>query len=94
MCVVLLQVTLYGAGPGSLDIGAEPGLVRSGIFNTVGTCSAVRCQYTTTQPCQQKNSAGGETSHSGFHVLCYVGMVASCFGLTATFECTGGGKVP
>ena len=54
----LLQVTLYGAGPGSLNIG-QPGLVRSGIFNTVGSCSVYSCQYTTTQPCAQKNSAGG-----------------------------------
>ena len=53
----LLQVTLYGAGPGSLNV-VQPGLVRSRIFNTVG-CSAHSCQYTTTQPCAQKNSVGG-----------------------------------
>lgn len=69
---------LYGAGPGLLNATAQPlGLVRSGIFNTVGTCSTFSCDYTTTQPCEQKNSAGGEPSHTRSHMLCYMLRVTS-----------------
>ena len=93
MCVVPLQVTLYGAGPGSLNATAQPvGLVRSGIFNTVGTCSAISCQYTTTQPCEQKNSAGGELSHSGSHMLCCIVRLISCSGSQPYLSVLAAGK--
>ncbi|CAL8463606.1 g3140 [Coccomyxa elongata] len=60
------QVTLYGAGAGELDPsnpreGPGAGTVRSGIFNTIGTCQNYLCSYTTNLPCDQKNSINGDS---------------------------------
>ncbi|BDA48526.1 hypothetical protein COCOBI_12-2060 [Coccomyxa sp. Obi] len=60
------QVTLYGAGAGVLNSnnpreGQGAGTVRSGILNTIGTCQNYLCSYTTTLPCNQKNSINGDS---------------------------------